>query len=228
MSPEIVEKKFGTYEVRRRVVEHGVIERTVIREGRDTDATREWTKANTGERCREREAAFIARMSGDGCVSVEVPINFLYPGEGLAAAAWALQRMHDERTRTLKQNELEWLVDHGDRTQHYGSSVDLSINQAKSILLGDPVRICEVVTPAGGFFATEVRSHKLEVQYAGEWWEVCRTDLMDNVCTGGFERYYDATNARSRWIAKVRFGARLIKHEDGRRSFAVVDSTTDG
>lgn len=69
-----------------------------------------------------------------------------------------------------------------------------------------------------------------EIYFDGEWMDVCRTDLYDDVATGLCKN-----KTLGEWIEhytnKLRradLGVRVRLHEDGRRSFAIIDAYTDG
>ena len=71
--------------------------------------------------------------------------------------------------------------------------------------------------------ATEYGNCKLMAKIGDKWLHVCRTDLLDDVCTFGVAFNCKADEAVRIYAQRVRYGARV----DGNR-FAVVDSVSDG
>ena len=80
--------------------------------------------------------------------------------------------------------------------------------------------------------------NELQIFYKRKWWEVARTDLMNDVCTG-----CAGHKTLDEWIEyyrpKMRYGVRLneftvacplcrVSHHKLFRVFAVIDRMTDG
>ncbi len=58
----------------------------------------------------------------------------------------------------------------------------------------------------------------IQIFYDGQWRDVCRTDLKDNVATTG------SSDSFSKYLNAVRYGARILRNGH----FAVIDSYSDG
>ena len=72
------------------------------------------------------------------------------------------------------------------------------------------------------------------IQYKDEWWELCRTDLTDNVVTGCplFLSHVDVSNSdevRNYFAEKIRYGIRLVTTGGvDTPCFCCIDSWSDG
>jgi len=58
----------------------------------------------------------------------------------------------------------------------------------------------------------------IQIFYDGQWRDVCRTDLKDNVATTG------SSDSFSEYLNAVHYGARILRNGH----FAVIDSYSDG
>lgn len=160
-------------------------------------------------------------MTLDGCMTLHIDKRFLYPGESecFAKCIDAANKEREERVRKAKQ---QWFEEHKNLREHYGSSVTHSILEARALLSKAPMRLAP---------ASDGGEPDLQVQIDGEWLNLCRTDLKDDVAThirghtsGGVEA------ARTYYLKHIRYGARVRdpKHGPGAKLFAVVDSLSDG
>jgi hypothetical protein len=148
---------------------------------------------------------------------------FLYDDTWLGMIAALQQAMHDKRVEQERRTA-QWLAENGDKREHYGYSVDLSINEAKDALAAAPMRWNE---EKNAWKYTRLA----EVYFDGEWRHLCRTDLADDVCTfGGQDAQLNLEELRAKYLQCVRFGARLGSRSRGTDSgrFAVVDAFSDG
>lgn len=72
------------------------------------------------------------------------------------------------------------------------------------------------------------------IKHDGKWWTLARTDLKDDICTnsipfaGGDSAEHGRGMHVDRCIKTCRYGARFYEHDDGRRTFAVIDAYSDG
>jgi hypothetical protein len=147
---------------------------------------------------------------------------FLYDDQWRGMIAALEQAMRDKKEERQRQ-AAEWLAENGDKREHYGSAVDLSINEAKAALAAAPMRWNE---EKNAWKYTRLA----EVYHDGEWRHLCRTDLADDVCTfGGQDEQLSLEELRAKYLQCVRFGARLgsSRQRDSGR-FAVVDAFSDG
>jgi hypothetical protein len=143
---------------------------------------------------------------------------FLYDDQWCGMIAALKQAMIDKRAEQQRL-AAQWLAENGDKREHYGYSVDLSINETKAALAAAPMR-WNGVENAWGYKSLA------EVLYEGSWRHLCRTDLKDDVCTfGGDDQSSELETLRSHYLKRIGFGARVGK--DGDR-FAVVDAFSDG
>lgn len=106
-----------------------------------------------------------------------------------------------------------------------GYPVDFTKKEALDILNKAKWRI---IGQREEFFGVSEYLEEVEVFYKNTWWELARTDLKDDICTGECTRRRDKKNPVGRFINACRYGARLYKHKDKRRTFAVIDSFSDG
>jgi hypothetical protein len=112
----------------------------------------------------------------------------------------------------------EWLKATADSTEFFGYKVDLSRTQT-------------IVALSTGAMRTVTVEYGTEpiLTYNGEDYEVCRTDLKDDVATS-----WCTTKSAEEWrehyldVASNCYGARINSYEDGRKTFCVVDSVSDG
>jgi hypothetical protein len=147
---------------------------------------------------------------------------FLYDDQWRGMIAALEQAMRDKK-EAQERRAAQWLAENSDKREHYGSPVDLSINEAKAALAAAPMRWNE-----------EENAWKYarlaEVYHDGKWLHLCRTDLADDVCTfGGEDEKLGLEDLRAKYLQGVQFGARLGSRrsaDSGR--FAVVDSFSDG
>lgn len=120
----------------------------------------------------------------------------------------ALRQAKNDKAAERVDRAAKWLAENGDKTEHYGAVVDLSINDAKRILASAPMR--------------RISDGKAEV-YHGTWLHLCRTDLSDDVCTlDANDSKADLEQLRQHYLARIKFGARTNDR------FAVVDALSDG
>lgn len=112
--------------------------------------------------------------------------------------------------------------------EHFGCAVDLSVAETLTAL-ESPEAIIAVRPHMWG--KTAQVAYELCILFRGEWHEVCRTDLKDDVCTScdSHENRYDPQKELEHYRGLVRYGAR-IKTERSLPMplFAVVDSYSDG
>lgn len=79
------------------------------------------------------------------------------------------------------------------------------------------------------FWGRSELKEELEIFHRKMWWAVARTDLLDDVCTGAIELLNQKDmDPRIRVARRIAYGARLKRHPDGRRTFAIIDSVSDG
>ncbi len=97
------------------------------------------------------------------------------------------------------------------------ASLDLSVEEGLKILASADMRMGK----NGGL------TEWPQIYYKDEWWVICRTDLTDNVGTGGYMGS-NLDETRNNLAKHIRYGVRLYTHEDGRKSFLCVDSWSDG
>ncbi len=68
-----------------------------------------------------------------------------------------------------------------------------------------------------------------EIYYKDNWWDLCRTDLTDNVATGSsFSTKLNCTSLdeiRNNCAKGIRYGVRLDKENN---LFSIIDSWSDG
>lgn len=153
----------------------------------------------------------------DGCYTVHVGKKYLYPDEARAMrdAFTVAMNLSAQKAKTAERG---WFarVDRGEETEGY--QVDLLRPAAFKVMDNARYRLK---------FDKQWGGNGLEIFYKRKWWGVCRTDLKDNVATG-----WVTSKTLDQWLkhyrAKVRYGVRLLDHGDGRRSFAVIDSYSDG
>lgn len=144
----------------------------------------------------------------------KVSVGYFYPDEDTAIVkAWAA--LIAERPVNRQANAEAWLAVNGDLHMHLGHPVDLSINETRAFLANAQTRI--------GKMRGHQNFDQVQVAYQGEWLGLCRTDLKDDVCTGGASNVTDAAAEVERYITKIRYGARIRDF-----SFAVIDSYSDG
>jgi hypothetical protein len=144
---------------------------------------------------------------------------FLYEDQWCGMIAALKQAMIDKRAEQQRR-AAQWLAENSDKREHYGYSVDLSINEAKTALTAAPMRWNGAENAWGD-------KRLAEVLYEGSWRHLCRTDLKDDVCTfGGGDESSELETLRSHYLERICFGARVGK--DGEVRFAVVDGFSDG
>ncbi len=151
------------------------------------------------------------------------PLGYLYSDvdEQIAAALCAL--IAERSAATARRKAAEALRRRTCTLKvHHGKSVDLSCTETYDALSGCECKLVDADDPYGGQF--------VHIRYKGTWYELSRTDLFDDVCTG--HRYVDERDGPLQdhvaWMRdKACFGARL-KHYPHGNFFAVVDSLSDG
>jgi len=115
-----------------------------------------------------------------------------------------------------------------DAHEHEGKKVDLSITETLAAL-EDPEAVISVRPSMWG--TSPMVEYQLCIMFRGEWFELARTDLFDDVCTGG-DAYKVKTDAREelkRWRKKVGFGARIKRYPHRPLPLlAIVDALSDG
>lgn len=117
----------------------------------------------------------------------------------------------------------EWRAKHGDDMTHDGFSVDLSYNQTIEFLTECRMHLVTYDSPYWHYRSVECR-----VLYDGLWWDLSRTDLKDNVATGRPSVSWNIDSCREFWKHQCRYGTRLNRWDDSRRSFSIIDAWSDG
>lgn len=155
----------------------------------------------------------------DGNMTLEF-ISKPYMGESEARAVHlafvlafkdlARKRAKDQRKFASDKVQKEWTEGH---------NVDLSRRDTIKILKSCKWR--------------KRKSGGVEINYKGEWWHLCRTDLIDDVCTwtsyawDGEHKPFNV-NHLNYYAKTVAFGARLKRHDDrGDQTFAIIDAVSD-
>jgi hypothetical protein len=109
---------------------------------------------------------------------------------------------------------------------------DLDVEQSLVLLRTCPLR---VVSRTVRWFGDEDMLHRYpEIFFMGEWVELCRTDLFDDVCTGEPiqmappppENHYDERVVRRRYIRAMLRAKCGIRLRAG--AVSIIDSMTDG
>jgi hypothetical protein len=70
-----------------------------------------------------------------------------------------------------------------------------------------------------------------EIFHQGEWWTLCRADLMGEVSSGidiRIDFNADMEKVRQEYLKRIRCGVRLKRREGRHSSFQCIDSLTDG
>lgn len=164
----------------------------------------------------------VIKRAKDGAEE-SAPLGYVYADQA-AAMADAMRMIVEERA-VLRRRMLEAervRMQTCQLTAHMSYPVDLSCAATQDALAGVQARIASRVGGLGLL-------HYCEILYRGHWWELARTDLADDVCTGGGDDYGKGADQIVRdYAARARFGARLKHYPGGRRVFAVVDSLSDG
>lgn len=112
--------------------------------------------------------------------------------------------------------------------EHMGKKVDLSIAETLAAL-ENPRAVIKVRPHMWGTHAQV--EYVLCIVFRGEWYELSRTDLFDDVHTGGdvCRPKNNTTEELDFWRNRVNFGARLRRYaHNDLPYFAVVDSLSDG
>lgn len=153
-------------------------------------------------------------LSLDGCVTIHIEKNFLYPGES-ASFVKCIEAARAEHSERKRRERAAWYEEHKDLKKHYECDITYSIEETKIILETAPMRLGEKDLTG---------EPNLEIQVDQQWLSLCRTDLTDDVAThivghtrGGVDE------ARRHYFSVVGYGARV---RDG--LFAVVDAYSDG
>ena len=94
----------------------------------------------------------------------------------------------------------------------------VSPEEAKEILLNSPWR--ELFETIGGHT-------RPQIQHEGEWWDMCRTDLYDDIVTSRYHWKTGEQYTKEDYINSAIHGGRFYKWHQG-RIFAVIDSLSDG
>lgn len=129
--------------------------------------------------------------------------GFMYVDEArgvLLALTVAFQEMNRQRQEALEEFRSD------DRQREMTAGHDVTLNYRETV---EFLRRCR--SRGSGF-------DRLEVLYDDKWLSLCRTDLVDDVCT----TRSNMTTVDD-YIDAVKYGARI---DD--RLFAVIDATTDG
>jgi len=104
-------------------------------------------------------------------------------------------------------------------TEELISELDLSVEEGLKVLTSADMRIDK----------DREYGPRHQIKYKGEWWDLGRTDLTDDVATGcSFHSHVDMSNldsVRNYYAERVRYGVRL--REDP-KLFSCVDSWSDG
>jgi len=139
---------------------------------------------------------------------------FLYADQwlgALEAVKSALCDISDDRKRSIEK----WLVDSGDKTNHFGMNVDLSVNDTTKVFESSKFRTRKKKSWHADF-------NGLQIFYKDKWMDVARTDLKDDVCTTLCE-----VKSKKEWVdhykRNIQYGARIKE-----KTFAVIDSISDG
>jgi hypothetical protein len=124
----------------------------------------------------------------------------------------------------------QWRNERKDERIHFGVNVDLTIGEAWCAIDTAPIRLNNHIRRTGAMFKAGYTYAELpEIFYDNEWWEIARTDLRDDVCTSTCtDNYPEVNELRQRLKDTVSYGARLHRWDDGRRTFAIIDSISDG
>jgi hypothetical protein len=135
----------------------------------------------------------------------------------------AMARLQDFKPHSWSSDEaIAWVKANGDKHEHDGFKVDLSFNETRDFLKNCRLHIYS----RDGHWG---RSVEAQVLYNGMWWDLCRTDLKDNVATTrGHGGWYGIDKLRELWSQQVRFGTRFNVWDDTRRSFSIIDAWSDG
>lgn len=115
-----------------------------------------------------------------------------------------------------------------DAHEHDGQKVDLSITETLAAL-ENPAAVISVRPTMWG--RTPMVEYQLCIMFQGEWFELARTDLFDDVCTGGdaYRVKTDLQEVLNFWRGKVRLGARVKRYPHRPLPIlAIVDSLSDG
>ena len=109
-----------------------------------------------------------------------------------------------------------------------GYDIDISNDDLREIFRHPDYRI--TWTRSTKWSGTPYMVPALEFMYKGEWWTLARTDLKDDVCTTRPQLLNDVKVLADpiEMYRKDFYGARLKRHDDGRLTFAVIDSFSDG
>jgi hypothetical protein len=105
----------------------------------------------------------------------------------------------------------------------YGSDFDYTKEEGCTILAAADFRCIVHKQGPNKMFTREVKWHEVEALINGEWLRLCRTTLMDDVCTGGYDLYESEQVARDHFIDCIRYGVRIKD-----KLFCCIDSLTDG
>ena len=104
-------------------------------------------------------------------------------------------------------------------------NIDLGPDYVRRFLEICPWRL--VITPAPAPF--KGKETHLEVMYESEWWELARTDLMDDVCTTfSLPAPWMHDPDPLAWLRKLKFYGARLKQRDHYRTFALIDQYSDG
>lgn len=168
------------------------------------------------------EPAISVVQSGDGCITVAVKLGFLYAGE-IVVLRDMLNACIDRRAA----RHAAYLAEKADKHVHDGIQVDLSVTETVAALHEGELRFYEKRAEAG--WGGHLHRY-LQLQYRGEWYDVCRTDLHDDVATTNHLFEDDTRTAREiadGYAKECAFGARLRRDGSG-PSFRIIDALSDG
>lgn len=110
-----------------------------------------------------------------------------------------------------------------DYTEKLISELDLSIEEGLKVLASADIRIDK----------DRKYGPRHEIWYKDEWWDLGRTDLIDNIAGGcSFHSHVDMSNldeVRNYFAEKIKYGVRLNMFKTNpHKCFSCVDSWSDG
>ena len=124
--------------------------------------------------------------------------------------------MKRDKNQANKRFEM-WQKENGDKTEHWGYYVTLSVNEGRRVLAKARMRWNN---KKNGWNY----SRRAEVYYGGKWLNLARTDLVDDVCTfSGDDDAKELDELRQKYMGHIRYGVRVV---NGR--FSAVDHVSDG
>ena len=98
----------------------------------------------------------------------------------------------------------------------------LTADEARAVLY-------TTVTESQWYRIGTAHGERVRIMFEGRWYDLARTDLRDDCATWirtGQNLDYDQNPPA--YMARRCYGARVKEHDDGRRSFQVIDTESDG